>query len=233
MSDLQKLTSEVINKANDFKYFLLFGTLILYIDCISIISTNTSIININTDYISKDLSVGLFLILILSFYLYISFFVIFIKTLIMVFITSLPEKFHNWWNKRNSYPVDLNIWIHSSDLKRYAVLNDNAVAYSLYLNWKKETSINLLELYALAFLIISSISIFLSKTHNETVFNYLYGLIENPTFPFMKIILFSIIYIFFCSIFYIGIIRGCGLNRNEFSNYIRLEDHGIVIKPNN
>lgn len=219
-----------LKKANDFKYFALLGTFILILDSALVEYYDTPLIRFTLESAKEKVSLGAILLFLGFFTLYISFAVGALRYSMFFLITLLPYKFTAIFNDHEKYKCKSDHYISESDLKKYAIHNDNNVAYSYLLAWQQsESDTKLLEHYSLAFLAASILNIAAFFDSNEVVLGFLLNINQNAGLFSVETIVIILSTLLYGSLFYLGVLRGCGLIYSPFKK-IFLYNHGI--EPN-
>ena len=230
IKELTKSTNNILQKANDFKYFALLGSFVLILDIALVMYYDVALMDLSFERIKNDLSVGSVLIFFAMFSLFISFVVGSIRTLLTSIFCIVPSKVRIFFSNNDFYEKgEEKHYLTSTELKKIAIKNNNNVAYLMYLNWQEEKkSEKLLEQYSLAFLMASILNIFVSTESDNTLLSSLflrsYNLSE-PSVDYLILILITMLYLGFINI---GLIRGCGLAiRNYGKDRFYIYNHGI------
>lgn len=227
MKSTVDIANGILNKANDFKYFVLLGTFILFLDSSLIFYKDIALINLKISYLKDHVSVGSILIFLCLFCLFVSFVVGAIRMMISAFICMLPSKWTELFQADHHIKIDRGNYIASSDLKKFAILNNNQVAYDAYLNWKSESTNKLLEHYSLSFLLASVFNLLAWFKSEEAVLNILFSIDSKASILSADIFILLLSFILYLVLFYLGVIVGCELTYDRFKNYIYLYKHGI------
>ncbi|MFC5707600.1 hypothetical protein [Aeromonas eucrenophila] len=211
---LEKTASEankILDKADDFKYFVLLGTFIMILDSSLIQANNISLLNMTWGDIELKITIGDILVFICFFSLYITFIITTIKFCILGIAMSLPTKILMFFNSTSVDRQPRRECIHVSRLKSMAIRENNSIAYDVVKEEQKEKDSNRqLERYCLAFLVASLVNYFAGSDKTESVLSVLFYIsdINNPTFfESIKMVLGSLLYF---GIFRIGVLIGCG-----------------------
>ena len=226
MKETIETANSFIKKANDFKYFVLLGTFILVLDSALVGYYDTPLIKFTFETAKEKLSLGGILLFLGFFTLYISFAVGALRYSLIFLITSLPCKFTALFNNPEKYSYESEHFISESDLKKYAIHNDNSVAYSYLLSWQQsESDIKLLEHYSLAFLVASILNAAASDS-NDVVLGFLLNINQNAGFFSIETIVVILSALLYGSLFYLGVLIGCGLIHVP-NNGIFIYNHGF------
>ena len=134
-----KSTTSILQKANDFKYFALLGSFILILDATLATYYDVALIDLSFEIIKKDFSIGVVLIFFAMFSLFISFIVGTVRYILTIIFLLIPYKVISFIDNNDYYgKFEKEHYLTSSELKRYAIKNNNNVAYSVYLKWQEE-----------------------------------------------------------------------------------------------
>ncbi len=227
MKNTVDIANGILSKANDFKYFVLLGTFILFLDSSLIFYKNTALINLNISYLKDNISVGSILIFLCLFCLFVSFVVGTIRMMLSALIYMIPYEWSALFRLDSYSKIDYDNYISSSDLKTFAITNNNQVAYDAYLNWKSENTSKLLEHYSLSFLLASTLNLLAWFKSDDAILNILFSIDSNANLLSVDTFIMMLSSILYIALFYLGVIVGCGLTFDRLSHYIYLHNHGI------
>lgn len=203
--------NQILNKVDDFKYFMLLGTFVMMLDSALIHSSNVSLLEIKWSDVDSTITIGDALVFICFFSLYITFIVTGIRIFISGLALALPEKISAFLNSDSYNPPARNEYVYTWDLESTAIRKNNAIAYEAAKSKRREMdSQTQLERYCLAFLVSSIVNYFTSSTEIKSLFVTLSYISDfnNPTaIETIKMVLGSILYF---GMFKIGVLDGCG-----------------------
>lgn len=217
----------VLTKANDLRYFVLLGTLVLFLDSSLILYKDSALVDLSVSDLKDDITIGSILIFICFFCLFVSFVVGSTKVLISGIFQLIPYGWTSIFNTSEYSRIDYDNFISSSDLKRYAIINNNRVAYTAYLDWKNKKSDGLLEHYSLAFLLASLLNLFAWVQSENAVLNILFSIDGDASILSADTLVLTLSTLLYVALFYLGVILGCGLKYDRLEDYIFLHGHGI------
>lgn len=217
----------VLTKANDLRYFVLLGTLVLFLDSALIFYKGRALIDLRVSDLQGEITLGSILIFICFFCLFISFVVGAVRILIAALSQFIPYRVISFLNGSEWSRIDHDDFISSSDLKKYSIINNNQVAYNAYLDWRNKRSDRLLEHYSLAFLLASLLNLFAWMKSEEAVLNILFSLDGDASIFSADALVLMLSTLLYMALFYFGVIVGCGLKYNRLEGYIFLPGHGI------
>ncbi len=226
-----KTTNSILQKANDFKYFALLGSFVLILDFTLVMYYGVALIDLSFGFVKNDVSVGSVLIFFAMFSLFISFVVGTFRSVLIGIFQFVPYNIIRFFSKNDFYEKNEEIhYLTINELKRFAIKNNNNVAYSMYLNWQEEKkSESLLEQYSLAFLMASILNAYVSFTLSDnTILSFSFLDKSNLNEFSIDLLIIFLTIILYVGFIYIGIFRGCGLALRDYGrNRFYIYNHGI------
>lgn len=217
----------VLTKANDLRYFVLLGTLILFLDSSLIFYKDYALVDLKASDLKDDITIGSILIFVCFFCLFVSFVVGSMKIFISGIFQLVPYNWISFLHSSEHSEIDYDNFISSSDLKKYSIVNNNQVAYNAYLDWKNRKSDGLLEHYSLAFLLASLLNLLAWMQSEDAVLNILFSIDSGASILSADTLVLTLSTLLYMALFYLGVIVGCGLKYDRLEDYIFLYRHGI------
>jgi len=225
--DAIETANHFLNKAADFKYFALLGAFILVLDSALVAYYDLPLLALTVGEVKDKVSVGACLVFLAVFTLFISFVVSAIKYILIVIFSLLPVSFSNFFNSKDSFSPDKNHYVDESKLLKYSIEKDNQVAYSVYkLRQDLKKGDQLLEHFSLAFLLASVINIVVATKADGIVLGVLLNIDTSSGVFSTESMLFTFSMILYACLFYLGVMRGCGLIYSS-SDHFYMNNHGI------
>jgi hypothetical protein len=225
--DAIETANHFLNKAADFKYFALLGAFILVLDSALVAYYDLPLLKLTVGEVNDKVSVGACLIFLAIFTLFVSFVVSAIKYILIVLFSLLPVSCSNFFNSKGSFSLDKNHYVDESKLLKYSIEKDNQVAYSVYKSRQDvKNSDQFLEHFSLAFLLASLLNIVVATKGDGIVLGFLLNIDTNAGVFSTESMIFSFSLILYACLFYLGVMRGCGLIYSS-SDHFYMYNHGI------
>ena len=171
LDKITKIINTQLDRANDFKYFALLGAFVFFLDYMLILRTNTPVLKLEYEMLSKEISIGEILLYFCLFTFFLSFLVPFTRYLIKCGVgLIIPYKwlyfiFGDPWKD-----IDPNDYFYDFQLQEYAIKNDNSVAYQHYKSLLSSQS-NEQKLYhfSIAFLLATIFDLYAYFINNDAL----------------------------------------------------------------
>lgn len=230
---LGKVASEanqILNKVDDFKYFVLLGTFVMVLDSALIQAKNISLLKMTWSDIELSITIGNALVFICFFSLYITFITTTIKFCLLGIAMSLPSKIFMLFNPTSVDRQSRRESIHVHHLKSMAIRENNSIAYEVVKEKRqKKESNRQLERYCLAFLISSLTNLFSNSNETESVLSVLISISDVNAPTALETIKMTLGAVLYYGIFRIGVLTGCGfICENSDEDYIHLPNDNKV-----
>lgn len=211
--------SHSLGKIDSFKYFAFLSAFTLMLDIFLVYQQGISVLDLNLGFISENISIGNTLVFVCIFSLFNTFFVSSVRILISTAYFSLPLSVWRFFNPSEQHKVSTDDKIFLWDLRSFALKNDNSVA----LQMAKEKTIEVnsekqLERYSLSFLLLSAISWFFESENTSTLVQIILSVPEGNSFFSERTMIIFFAYFLYISVFYLGVIRGCGFISSELGD---------------
>ncbi len=221
-------THGILDKARDFSHFVLFGTFVLFLDSVLVVFKNTALVDVTLNYLKESISIGAILIFVCSFFLFVSFIVGAVKVALTGILLFVPYKWIAFFHGDQRWTEYRKDYVFQPYLKRFAVLNNNSVAYQEYVNWKTKQVNDNLEHYSLAFLIASLFNVFAWTRSDNAILNILFSVDRDSGIFSADALIMALASVLYLALFYLGICVGCALKqRSREDDYVYLPNHGI------
>lgn len=222
VSETAEKTNQILDKVDNFQYFVLLGTFTMMLDSALIYVNGISVLSVSWNYINTNITIGSALTFICFFSLYISYIVTGLQQFVSAILISLPHGTWDIFNPSKDYcnKPSNEEYIYVSDLKSYAIKNNNAVALEVVNSKRDEVySTHQIERYSFAFLIASVINWAVSTDSNNSIFTKFFYFSFKDDLIVTDTIKFTLGCFLYMTIFYLGVIRGSGLVDTWNDNY--------------
>lgn len=220
-----KTTNSQLDKAKDFRYFAMLASFVLFLDYILIIFNGQAISQITYGILKDGLHLGQTLIFFGLYAFFLSFFVPLVQYVIRMIAITIPFSwlyyfYHDKWKDVKSKDC-----FYLRDLKKYAVKNNNSVAYNYYRDLIEDSSKEKqMNHFCLAFLISILLDIYAYGTNGRALVSAFKPFFDESADSFLVILLAMIFYALCIFCFYFGVIKGCGFSLQSTDKYY-FEDH--------
>ncbi|HCE2594242.1 hypothetical protein WOC08_23365 [Vibrio parahaemolyticus] len=230
MDKVLSYINQIMDRADSFNYFVFLSTFVIFVDGILLYEQGASIYDLNFSYIQSNVTIGSFLVFLCVYSMFMAVIVTGAKHITSQIVLALPTikwlQTSDYRNYRNSYSKN---YVSSSQMRIYAIKNDNAVAFGVVAEKQREIR-NLLNLEknCFAFLLASTFSLIIGFGQTPSLVVRIFTFSSNAglfTFESLKVILVMAVYL---TMFYIGVIRGCGFqNTHIYNNDIYFPENDI------
>lgn len=216
--------NQILNKVDDFKYFVLLGTFVMMLDSTLIKANNISLLKMTWSDIESNVTIGNSLVFICFFSLYITFITTTIKFCFLGIAMSLPSKIFMFFNSTSIDRQSRRESIHVYRLESMAIRENNSIAYEAVKEKRqKKDSNRQLERYCLAFLVSSLINYYSSSDDTESVLSVLLHISDANNLTVLETIKMTLGFLLYYGLFRIGVLTGCGfICDNSDEDYIYL-----------
>ncbi|EKO3708946.1 hypothetical protein [Vibrio metschnikovii] len=211
MDKVLSYVNQIMDRADSFNYFVFLSTFVIFLDGILLYAYGISIFELNFSYIKSNITIGSFLVFLCVYSLFMAVIVTGLKFVISQIVLSLPTiEFLQHPDNRNFRQMAGKDYVTISQMRTYAIKNDNSVALGVVAEKHQETrNLYNLEKNCFAFLLASLLSLVVGFDGNPSLVVSLFNFTEDGnvfSFENLKTILVSVVYI---TMVYIGVIRGC------------------------
>ncbi|KKA43440.1 hypothetical protein [Salinivibrio sp. KP-1] len=230
MSKALEYMETAMGKANELRYFVALSTFTLMLDAVLVYTQNTSILAVNWDYLTSSVTQGSALVFLCCF----SLFMVFVIPPLMSFIRfiAIETGASSFFDKLIVHREEKRSYLYPISLSQYALKNNNEVAYKMALEQTAENHEALrMEKYSFAFLLVSVCSLLVSTESTPTIMGLATdvdlsaGLFSSDNAKLL------IMYIVYPSLFWIGVLRGCGFVINHANRRIYAPDIYNEVHP--
>ncbi|WP_219576774.1 hypothetical protein, partial [Vibrio parahaemolyticus] len=223
--------NQIMDRADSFNYFVFLSTFVIFLDGVLLYAHGISIFELNFSYIKSSITIGSFLVFLCVYSLFMAVVVTGLKFVISQIVLSLPTiEFFQHSDNGNFRQTFTKDYVTTSQMRTYAIKNDNSVALGVVAEKRQETR-NLLNLEknCFAFLLASLLSLAVGFEDSPSLVVSMFTFTEGGnllSFESLKAILVSVVYI---SMVYLGVIRGCcfQITPSLYSDRIYFPDNDI------
>ncbi|WED29902.1 hypothetical protein L3V77_21075 [Vibrio sp. DW001] len=230
MDKVLSYVNQIMDRADSLNYFVFLSTFVIFLDGVLLYDQGISIYELNFSHIKSNITVGSFLVFLCVYSLFMVVVVSGLKRIISIVVLVLPTI--EWL--QNTESSDLRQWhaknyVSISQMRTYAIKNDNAVALGIVSEKNQEIK-NLLNLEknSFAFLLASILNLAVCSDGNASLVVQMFTFSVDASilsFDTLKAILVGSVYI---TMFYVGVIRGCSFqNTSIYNNSIYFPDNDI------
>ncbi|MBO2635271.1 hypothetical protein I6M42_01120 [Shewanella algae] len=218
MDKVLSYVNQIMDRADSFNYFVFLSTFVIFLDGILLYAHGISIFELNFNYIKSNITIGSFLVFLCVYSLFMAVVVTVLKFVISQIVLLLPTidflQHSDNGSFRQTFEKD---YVTTSQMRSYAIKNDNSVALGVVAEKHQETRHQLnLEKNCFAFLLASLLSLAVGLEGSPSLVVSMFTFTENGniiSFEGLKAILVSVVYI---TMVYIGVIQGCCFQTTSF-----------------
>jgi hypothetical protein len=121
-----------LEKAKEFRYFALLSTFIFFLDFCLVVFHKSHISILSYASMANDYNIGQIILFFALFTFFMSFVVPLVKYLLIFSSALLPYTVISFFSNESRERIDPNDYFYLSQLERYAIKNNNAIAYEYY-----------------------------------------------------------------------------------------------------
>ncbi len=142
MDKVLSYVNQIMDRADSFNYFVFLSTFVIFLDAILLYAHGISIFELNFSYIKSSITIGSFLVFLCVYSMFMAVVVTGLKFVISQIVLSLPTieflQDSNNWNFRQTFSKD---YVTTSQMRTYAIKNDNSVALGVVAEKRQEIRI--------------------------------------------------------------------------------------------
>lgn len=236
MSNVVHATNSILDRASDFKYFVLLATFLLFLDSTLILygADGSSLQSVTFKALKDEFMVGSILLFICLFCLFLSFISKTLQYIVTMLLFLIPNKVWLFLSlKERTEKFDNINFVRPTILLNFAIKNNNKVAYEEYLSWKRRQDDRSFSDYSFSFLIVSAWNGYAWLTRDEGILSNLLSLDTDFSIFTVDIYVLTFTIILYFALFFFGIFVGCGIIENNEENKISLPNHNIDFGASN
>lgn len=230
MENQKTLPVSQLDKARDFRFFALLASFVFFLDFALITFKNIPLTQLTYESIKSDFYFGEMLVFFILFAFLLSFIVPFIRHANRFLIFLLPSKFTQLFESDDFKYSNREDFVYIWRLEKFAVKNNNAVAYRYCKEKEEETDkTRQMEFFCLAFLVTSVLDFCAYTVNNEALFSALLPFFNSEQKPYFADALIAMsLYCLYIFCFYWGVVRGSSLIYRRTEDMVYFPDNEFI-----